>query len=172
MLGNGIALALFCLRRLRVNCEHSNHAVDLEHTLSFMVRDMEPDLSIQQVAAMTHLSAHTLRYYERIGLLTPVKRASSGHRRYSSQDIAWVIFLVRLRATGMPIREMQQFAELRRQGDRTFIQRRQLLEAHEQQVLQQINELQQNLRVIQDKVQYYKQLENHHDANSPTASIE
>lgn len=64
-----------------------------------------------QVAVVTQLSVHTLRYYERIGLVAPICRASSGHRRYSSQDIAWIEFLTRLRATGMPIRQMQQFAE-------------------------------------------------------------
>ena len=64
---------------------------------------MGTDLTIQQVAALTQLSEHTLRYYERIGLLDPVNRASSGHRRYSTGDIAWIEFLTRLRTTGMPI---------------------------------------------------------------------
>ncbi|NJO79851.1 MAG: MerR family transcriptional regulator [Cyanobacteria bacterium RM1_2_2] len=127
---------------------------------------METELSIQQVAAMTQLTAHTLRYYERIGLLAPVERAASGHRRYSSQDIAWINFLTRLRATGMPIREMQQFAELRRQGDCTLQQRRQLLESHQQHIDQHLEELIQNLKVIQEKIQYYKQKEKQHDTRS------
>ena len=63
-----------------------------------MVIAMDTELSIQQVAAITQVSAHTLRYYERIGLLTRVARATSGHRRYASQDIAWINFLMRLRA--------------------------------------------------------------------------
>ncbi len=129
---------------------------------------MEMELSIQQVAAMTQLTAHTLRYYERIGLLAPVERAASGHRRYSSQDIAWINFLTRLRATGMPIREMQQFAELRRQGDCTLQQRRQLLESHQQHIDQHLEELIQNLKVIQEKIQYYKQQEKQHDTRAIT----
>lgn len=64
---------------------------------------MGTDFTIQQVAALTHLSEHTLRYYERIGLLDPIYRASSGHRRYSTHDIGWIEFLIRLRTTGMPI---------------------------------------------------------------------
>lgn len=124
------------------------------------------ELTIQQVAAVTQLSTYTLRYYERIGLLAPVERASSGHRRYSSQDIAWINFLTRLRATGMPIREMQRFAELRRQGDRTLTQRRQLLESHQRRVYQQINELTQNLKVIQEKIQHYQELEEQYDTSS------
>lgn len=135
-----------------------------------MVGDMDTELSIQQVAAITQLSTHTLRYYERIGLLAPIERASSGHRRYSSQDIAWINFLTRLRATGMPIREMQQFAELRRQGDRTLTQRRQLLEIHQQNVYQQLDELTRNLKVIEEKIQYYGKLEGQHDTSSLTGS--
>jgi DNA-binding transcriptional MerR regulator len=131
-----------------------------------MVRDIDTELSIQQVAAVTQLSAYTLRYYERIGLLAAIGRASSGHRRYSNQDIAWINFLTRLRATGMPIREMQQFAELRRQGDRSLTQRRQLLEIHQQQVQQQLDELTQNLKVIQEKIQHYRDLEEEHDTDS------
>jgi DNA-binding transcriptional MerR regulator len=132
--------------------------------------DTELELTIQQVAVVTQLSVHTLRYYERIGLLAPISRASSGHRRYSSQDIAWIEFLTRLRATGMPIRQMQQFAELRRQGDPTVSQRRYLLEAHQQYVQQQLDELSHNQSVIQEKIQYYKQLELQHDTSSFSGS--
>ncbi len=126
---------------------------------------METDLTIQQVAALTQLSEHTLRYYERIGLLAPVSRASSGHRRYSDRDIAWIEFLTRLRTTGMPIRKMQDFAALRRQGDPTVAQRRRLLEAHRQEVQAQIDELQVNLCEIEHKIQHYKTLELNNDVN-------
>ncbi len=79
----------------------------------------------------TDLSAHTLRYYERIGLLGPIDRGtSSGHRRYASADLAWIEFLERLRATGIPIREKLAFAELRRGGEATAAARRALLEGH------------------------------------------
>ncbi|MEA5597329.1 MerR family transcriptional regulator [Rivularia sp. UHCC 0363] len=131
---------------------------------------MDTELSIQQVAGITQLSMYTLRYYERIGLVAPIERASSGHRRYSSQDIAWINFLIRLRATGMPIREMQQFAELRRRGGCTLTQRRQLLEIHQQRVHQQIDELTQNLKVIQEKIQHYQELEGQYDTSSLTES--
>jgi DNA-binding transcriptional MerR regulator len=131
-----------------------------------MVLAMDDELTIQQVAELTQLSSHTLRYYERIGLLAPVDRAPNGHRRYSRQDIAWIEFLTRLRATGMPIRQMQQFATLRREGDETIARRRMLLETHQQTVQQQIDELSQNLSIIQAKIQHYKALELHHDTNS------
>ena len=124
---------------------------------------MNAELTIQQVATLTQLSTHTLRYYERIGLLTQVSRAPSGHRRYSKQDIAWINFLTKLRATGMPIVKMQQFAELRRQGDSTIPKRRFLLEVHQQEVQEQLNRLNQNLALIQDKIELYKKMELDYD---------
>ncbi|MUG91715.1 MerR family transcriptional regulator [Scytonema sp. UIC 10036] len=116
-------------------------------------------LTIQQVAQQTGLTVHTLRYYERNGLLEPIDRASSGHRRYSAEDIARIKFLTRLRATGMPIRQMQEFARLFRERPEAIGDRRKLLEAHEQQVQAHIQELTRNLEVIQWKVSYYKSLE-------------
>lgn len=63
-------------------------------------------VAISEAAAATGLSTHTLRYYERAGLmLDPIDRASSTHRRYTESDIGWVQFLTRLRSTGMPIRD-------------------------------------------------------------------
>jgi len=109
-------------------------------------------LTIEQVVERTGLSAHTLRYYERIGLLEPIGRAASGHRRYAAKDLAWLEFLTRLRATGMPIRQMQKFAALRRQGDTTIAERRALLEDHQQMVRIHIEELQRNLDAITRKI--------------------
>ncbi|WP_411345435.1 MerR family transcriptional regulator [Paenibacillus sp. WLX1005] len=120
---------------------------------------MEPSLNIQEMADITGLSAHTLRYYERIGLLRHVARNAQGYRIYSTQDVAWVEFLLRLRDTGMNIAGMQRFAELRSQGDVTASERRQMLEQHETQLQQQLASLQDHLHNIGDKIQYYRQLE-------------
>ncbi|WP_411349219.1 MerR family transcriptional regulator [Paenibacillus sp. WLX2291] len=120
---------------------------------------MEPSLNIQEMADITGLSAHTLRYYERIGLLRHVARNTQGYRIYSTQDVAWVEFLLRLRDTGMNIAGMQRFAELRSQGDVTASERRQMLEQHETQLQQQLVSLQDHLHNISDKIQYYRQLE-------------
>ncbi|MEL7352060.1 MAG: MerR family transcriptional regulator [Cyanobacteria bacterium P01_A01_bin.116] len=128
---------------------------------------MATELSIQEVATLTQLSAYTLRYYERVGLVNPVGRTPSGHRRYASKDITWLEFVTRLRATGMSIKDMQQFAQLRRQGDRTIAQRRQLLETHQQHVARQLVALEQNAKVLNEKILYYKELENKHDAHTP-----
>ncbi|MBO0784130.1 MAG: MerR family transcriptional regulator, partial [Ktedonobacteraceae bacterium] len=110
---------------------------------------MKEELTIQEVAACTGLSVHTLRYYERVGLLEPVGRASSGHRRYTADDLAWITFLKCLRATGMSIQQMQVFANLRRQGDATVSERLVFLEAHQQEVREHLNELEGYLTVIE-----------------------
>ncbi|NJL65194.1 MAG: MerR family transcriptional regulator [Methylacidiphilales bacterium] len=121
---------------------------------------MDTELTIQQVASLTGLSVHTLRYYERNGLLKPVPRAANGHRRYTSVDIASIEFLTKLRMTGMSIRHMQKFAKLMQENPQgTISDRRKILESHESQVLQHLEELHRNLAVIQKKIQLYKELE-------------
>ena len=76
-------------------------------------------MKIQEVAARTHLGIHTLRYYEQIGLITPIHRAGNGHRAYSEDDVYRLIFVTRLRATGMPIAEIKRYTDLAAQGDAT-----------------------------------------------------
>lgn len=120
---------------------------------------MEQELTIQQVAQTTGLSVHTLRYYERCDLIAPIHRASNGHRRYSAQDIRWIQFLTKLRRTGMPIRQIQQYAKLLRQQPDAVHERQALLEAHRQTVVEHLQELQQNLAVIDWKIQHYKEIE-------------
>ncbi|KQQ47605.1 MerR family transcriptional regulator [Duganella sp. Leaf126] len=120
---------------------------------------MTSHLSIDEVARRTGLTAHTLRYYERIGLIAPVSRAGGGQRRYAQADLAWIDFLLRLRTTGMPVRQMQAFASLRAAGDATVADRRQLLETHLQDVLAQIAAMQQSVQALEQKIGYYRALE-------------
>ncbi|RNB92560.1 MerR family transcriptional regulator [Brevibacillus fluminis] len=115
--------------------------------------------TIQQISTMTGLSVHTLRYYEKIGLLSGVDRDANGYRRYTKADLSWLQFIMRLRATGMPISEMKEFSDLRSQGDPTISARRALLETHRKNVLNQISDLQENLVSIEEKIVYYKELE-------------
>ena len=91
---------------------------------------MESHLTIDEVAKRTGLTAYTLRYYERAGLIAPVARAPGGQRRYAASDMEWIGFLLRLRETQMPIGQMQAFARLRSEGNATAPERRQLLEQH------------------------------------------
>jgi DNA-binding transcriptional MerR regulator len=115
----------------------------------------ENTLTIQQVAQATGLSEHTLRYYERIGLIHPIERAGNGHRRYSSNDIGWIDFLTKLRATGMSIQQMQQYAELQRQGDDTLPDRLRMLQAHRRKVEVHMAELNEYMELICYKIDIY-----------------
>ena len=114
-------------------------------------------LSISDAAQLTGLSTHTLRYYERAGLmLDPVERAPSTHRRYSEEEIRWVTLLTRMRATGMPIRRMREYAELVRAGDGNEAERLALLEAHRTAVLEQLDAMRDNLEAIDRKIELYR----------------
>ena len=113
---------------------------------------METDFSIQQVAQRTRLSIDTLRYYERIGLIQPVKRASSGHRRYRQEDLDWIGLLINLRETGMPLAQMIHFAQLHHQGPATATERLLLLEQHQQALQQQMQKLGQHATALQQKI--------------------
>ncbi|MBR8276650.1 MerR family transcriptional regulator [Burkholderia cenocepacia] len=113
-------------------------------------------LTIGQVAELTAVSTHTLRYYEQAGLLRAISRTAAGHRLYAPADLDWLAFVMRLKATGMPIAQMQAFAVLREQGESTFGARRDLLVAHRDAVRAHIAELQASLDAIGDKIAYYE----------------
>ena len=112
-------------------------------------------LSITGAAQASGVSAHTLRYYERAGLLDSVDRNGSGHRRYRAEDLERIRFLTKLRSTGMPIREVRRYAELMKGGEQTNEQRMALLEAHRESVLHRLEETRQNLELIEWKINYY-----------------
>src|SRR5690349_15848290 len=91
--------------------------------------------TLQEVVERSGLSEHTLRYYERIGLLDTVDRDfSSNHRRYTAEDLQLIETLACLRATGMSIEDMRQFRTLRKQGREGASQQLELFEAHKQQL--------------------------------------
>jgi DNA-binding transcriptional MerR regulator len=115
--------------------------------------------TIQEAAEETGLTVHTLRYYERIGLVMPVGRAANGHRRYSQQDINLIHTLNRWRQTGMPLVDIQYYVRLVQEGDSTAGERRALLEAHRQKVVEQIEALQATLQLIDYKIQNYTDIE-------------
>ncbi|KOS60637.1 MerR family transcriptional regulator [Lysinibacillus agricola] len=120
---------------------------------------MEKLLTIRDISSITGLSSYTLRYYENIGLLCEIERDENGYRKYSKNDISCIDFLIMLRNTEMPVSDMKKFADLRRQGDSTVTERRELLEVHQDNVLNQIKQLENNLTKINEKIDYYKNLE-------------
>lgn len=117
-------------------------------------------MKISEFSQLTGLSAHTLRYYEKIGLLT-VTRKLNGHREYHKQDLEWASFVNRLRDTGMPLKQIKQYAELRAKGSITMQARKDLLQQHADILQVKIEQEQQHLQTVIDKVRLYEEwLEN------------
>ena len=112
-------------------------------------------LSIAEVARDRRLSPHTLRYYERAGLLEAVPRDGGGRRRYTDADLDRVHFLQCMRQTGMPIRRLREYVELVRQGDATSARRVGMLEEHRAEVLLRLEELRDALMMIDHKLARY-----------------
>lgn len=115
-------------------------------------------LTIQEAARATGLTPHTLRYYERVGLIHPIEREENTRRRYSSDDIGWIDFITKLRATGMSIRDMQKYAALQRQGDETLPQRVDMLKALRDQVEARIGDLNEHLKLVHYKIELYEKI--------------
>ena len=121
-------------------------------------RSDSPDgLSIAEAARRTGVSAHTLRYYERAGLVvTTIDRTAGGRRRYQQQDLYWITLCTKLRATGMPIRTIRRYAQLVAAGPGNEQLRLALLEAHRAEVTARLAELQENLKLIDHKIDVYR----------------
>jgi len=126
-------------------------------------------MKIGELAKRSSLSAHTIRYYERIGLLPYAVRDQSRRRDYDTSILTWIEFLGRLKSTGMPIRDMLRYAELREKGG-TEAQRREVLERHRHRVGAHVAELQACLLILDAKIAGYADVEkrmNDYDAKRP-----
>ncbi|WP_420238685.1 MerR family transcriptional regulator [Telmatobacter bradus] len=132
----------------------------------------EAGFTIRNMAQRCGMTTHTLRYYERVGLIQPVGRAASGHRRYSCADEAWIEFLHCLRAANMPIRAMQRYAELRALGDATSLERRKILEDHLAEIGRQIEQYKQAYKLLERKITDYKKVEDKTRIGGPVIHTE
>jgi DNA-binding transcriptional MerR regulator len=124
-------------------------------------------LTVQETAARTGLSEHTLRYYERAGLLRSVRRDdSSGHRRYSPEDVARISTLACLRATGMPLDGMRRYFTLAARGRSAAGELRALLEEQEGALEERMREMRRHLDYVRRKIEYWTALQAGHDAEA------
>ena len=116
-------------------------------------------MNIADAAGRTGLTAYTLRYYEREGLLlNAVRRASSGHRQYTIEDVMWIEMVTHLRSTGMPIRDIRRYAELVRSGAGNDRARLALMQAHRLRVKAQLTAAEAHLPAINAKISSYAQV--------------
>lgn len=116
---------------------------------------MAQAMTITEVANNLEISPHTLRYYERAGLLEGIGRNSGGHRRYSHDDLRVVDFLIKMRGTGMGISQLRAYVEAARRGEDTLDYRKDVLQRQRQKVVEKIEELQTCLEVIDWKLENY-----------------
>ena len=111
--------------------------------------------SIGQFSKLTNLSAPTLRYYEQEQLIV-VSRDSGRRRYYTTEDIDWILFIKRLKDTGMPIKAIREYAVLRYQGDSTIKRRLEILENHKLMVMQEKAKWDNNLQNLEKKIKIYQ----------------
>jgi DNA-binding transcriptional MerR regulator len=130
---------------------HSDPETGLSHS------DPETGLSIAEAARRTGVSVHTLRYYERAGLsITTIDRNAGGRRRYQPEDLTWITMCMKLRATGMPIKTIQRYAQLVAAGHGNEQERLALMEAHRADVTAKLAEVEENLKLIDHKIDVYR----------------
>ena len=113
--------------------------------------------SIGQVAAKTGLTVHTLRYYEKEGLLPFVHKSSSGLRMFSDNDLGWLSIIECLKKTGMPLKGIKQYIDWFREGDSTLPQRLEMFKQQQLKILTQIEQFQKYLQKIDYKVRIYEE---------------
>jgi len=116
--------------------------------------------TIKEVSAETGITAYTLRYYEKEGILPFVKRDRSGNRVYDEESLEWLKFVMALRSTGMPISEIKRYVAWYREGDRTLPQRKQMMLDHKAKVEETLRRTYRHLEQIQYKLALYDLQEN------------
>ena len=124
------------------------------------------DYSIGEFSKVTGLGIHTLRYYEHESLIIPLRNGGN-RRRYSEADIAWIDFIKRLKATGMPIKEIKKYAALRAEGDATLPERMEMLIQRRQTLNAQIRRLQEHEAILDEKIAYYQRKIEQSQKNAP-----
>ena len=111
--------------------------------------------SIQEVSKKTGLTAHTLRYYEKEGLISGVERSQGGFRQYTDEDLERLGLICCLKNTGMSIQEIARFVQLTHEGDSTLEERVELLRKHRELVLSRIGEMQKHLEKVTWKLNFF-----------------
>jgi len=112
--------------------------------------------SIGEVAKQLGVSTHTLRFYDKEGLLPNVHKNSAGLRRFTQDDINWLKVMECLKSTGLPLKEIKYYLQLSKLGDATLQERLQIFQKQKQRLEQQIKDLQSNMERINFKIKYYK----------------
>lgn len=115
-------------------------------------------MTITEVSKKYGLSADTLRYYERVGLIPKVNRNKSGIRDYTERDCGWVEFIKCMRSAGLPIEALIEYVTLYQQGDETVEARKEILIEQRKNLIEKFNEIKSTLEHLDMKIEKYKEL--------------
>jgi DNA-binding transcriptional MerR regulator len=120
--------------------------------------------SISEAAEKSGLSQHTLRWYERIGLIGPIEKTPDGRRRFAAGDLDWLALITKLRDTGMPVKDMQKYAGLVRSGGGEA-ERIEIFKRHREEVRRAIKAQKECLKLLDYKIDFYtRKLQDGHNA--------
>ncbi|MDN4504122.1 MerR family transcriptional regulator [Alteromonadaceae bacterium BrNp21-10] len=113
-------------------------------------------MNVSEFSKRVDLNPHTVRYYDKIGLIGHVHRLTNGHRTFSQKDVQWIEFVQRLKDTGMSLENILLYAKLREKGNTTLVERKAMLVSHSQELLSKISTQQQHLQKLNEKVDLYQ----------------
>lgn len=113
-------------------------------------------MNVTEFSKRVGLNPHTVRYYDKIGLLDDIHRLASGHRSFSEKDVVWIEFVQRLKDTGMSLEKILEYASLRKKGSQILAQRKKLLAEHSSNLKQKISIEKQHLKKLNEKIDFYQ----------------
>jgi len=122
--------------------------------------------TIQEVAKKMAISTYSIRYYHDHGMLPFVKRDANNNRVFEDTDLEWLHLIICLRQTGMPVERIQHYLALVQEGENTVPERYEMMKAQQSRTLDEINDLQNHLKTINIKVDYYADVLIHHKSDS------
>ena len=114
-------------------------------------------MTITEVGRRYGLSADTLRYYERVGLIPPVPRTRGGARDYDEASLSWVELIKCMRAAGVSIEALTEYCRLFQLGEETLGARKALLVEQRRQLLERMEDMQRSLDRLNEKIEHYEQ---------------
>jgi DNA-binding transcriptional MerR regulator len=111
--------------------------------------------TINEVAKICDISVHTIRFYDKEGLLPFVTRNSTGNRQFNEVDLDLIKLICCLKNTGMQVKEIKEYIELCMQGEETAPARKQIMINHRKEILRQIDDMKKNLNIVDLKIAFY-----------------
>jgi DNA-binding transcriptional MerR regulator len=115
--------------------------------------------TIKEVSEKLNCPAHTIRFYDKEGLLPDIRRDDHGNRLFEKRDIDWIRLITCFRATGMSVADLKKIVDLALQGDETIGQRRAILESHQAEIKRKQQVLNEAFEAVSQKLEVYNDIE-------------